>query len=57
MALSYYQATADLLGRTLAVSPAAVALLDAREGTIGITFPPSVCEWYRLEGAVDILAH
>jgi hypothetical protein len=54
--LRYHQAVFDLLGIPPVLSPSAIRLLEQRERACGTTFPPSIREWYSLEGAVDLLA-
>lgn len=54
--LRYHAHVFRLMGRTPRVSEAAVRLIERREEETGLRFPPSVREWYSLEGAVELLA-
>jgi hypothetical protein len=53
--LTYHAKTFELLGLRPRVSPAAVDLLDKVEHRIGRPLPPSLREWYELDGAIDLL--
>jgi hypothetical protein len=53
--LKHHQKTFDLLGRAPEISPSAAATLAQREQELGLAFPPSLKEWYSLEGAERIL--
>src|SRR5262245_43186274 len=56
MALKYHQAVFDLVGKKPKPSKRALAALEKRERALGITFPPSLREFYCLEGACETLA-
>jgi len=53
--LSYHSKTLKLLGAEPRVLPAALEMLDLVEERIGRVLPPSVREWYELEGGVERL--
>src|SRR5262245_23557950 len=53
--LRYHRFTFDLLRREPVVSPAAVETLRKRQRLSPTPFPPAVCEWYFLDGAVKLL--
>jgi hypothetical protein len=54
--LEYHRDAVNLLPRVPAFAKPAADLLRQREHQRRFTFPPSVREWYSLEGAVEILA-
>ncbi len=56
MKLRYHRATFTLLGRLPRVSPIARRKLSKLERHGWIKLPPSVREWYLLDGAVSLLA-
>ncbi|RZU53364.1 SMI1/KNR4 family protein SUKH-1 [Krasilnikovia cinnamomea] len=55
MELRYHQRAVALDGVEPVVSAEADALLDRLEARHGVTLPAAVREWYRLEGAVEML--
>ena len=56
MGLKYHQPTFDLLKQEPVMFPLASTWLENFEAEIGQRLPPSVREWYAIEGAHDILA-